>query len=156
VLRQAGLTADAMVLATTRALSRMRRGLADVIIDPARARDVFGVVEQRMREVARAAVDDARAAPRRAAAAGQRAFSSARRNLLADIYHDVLSLSGVTITADSVRGLTRMIDERPRSLSRDDMADFLGELRARPAAAGGVLALLGALDTEVLDALDAP
>ncbi|MEJ7600042.1 MAG: S8 family peptidase, partial [Kofleriaceae bacterium] len=138
---------DDFLFGATQGLARFKVWLRDVIENPQLAREAAEGVAKQIEASAKAFVDKLKAAPGAAKVAGTRAT----QNIATSFYADIIGLSDIALSDDAIRGLRRMIGEHGGSLKPSDLTTAMQQLRKLPKTADGLLALLGALDKEVLE-----
>lgn len=148
---KAKLGFDDFVFGASQGLSRFKAWLRDVVDNPALIAQVADDVSKQVEASASALAKKLKATPgtawRSSKAAGKRAID----NIATSFYADIIALSDVVLSDRGIAGLRRMLSEHGGKLKPSDLTTAMQKLRLSPKSADGALALLGALDKEVLE-----
>lgn len=146
---KAKLGFDDLVFGAAQGLSRFKAWLRDVVEDPALVAQVADDMGKQIEASITAFGKKLKATPGAIKAAGKRA----KANIAVGFHADILALSDVVLSDRAISGLRRMLTEHGGNLKPSDLTTAMQKLRLAPKSADGALALIGALDKEVLEVL---
>lgn len=148
---KAKLGFDDFVFGASQGLSRFKAWLRDVVEDPALIAQVAGDVSKQIEASAAALAKKLKATPGAAWTGAKAASKRAWSNIATSFYADIIALSDVVLSDRAIFGLRRMLAEHGGALKPSDLTTAMQKLRLAPKSADGALALLGALDKEILE-----